>query len=61
MFIRWIGIGNFSDVPALQMMIHTILKGIIGLVFRTGGVGMCMHRCNQFCCMSENEKKSMLY
>lgn len=23
-FIRWIGIGNFSDVLALQMMIHTV-------------------------------------
>lgn len=27
MFIRWIGIGNFSDVLALQMMIHTVPKG----------------------------------
>lgn len=43
MFIRWIGIGNFSDVLALQMMIRTVLEGKFGLVFRTGDVEMYVY------------------
>lgn len=59
MFIRWIGIGNFSDVLALQMMIHTVPKGNIGLVFF--GLEVWEYApVKSICCMNENEKR-MLY
>lgn len=54
MFIRRIGIGNFSDVLALQMMIHTVPKGksdssFVLEVWEYAPV-------KSVCCMNENEK-----